>query len=107
MVEHAVPMRTGAAAPLARREGRLWPPGRMPRVGLYVIAVLLGIVLMLPFYWAVIGSLKQTTEVRQIPLIWWPAIPQWLNYRDVWNVRFFPNWVWNSVFLTVVATTAR
>ena len=60
---------------------------------------------MLPFYWAAIGSLKRMTEVRQIPLVWWPAILQWINYSDVWNVRFFPNWVANSVFLTVVATT--
>lgn len=75
------------------------------RYGLHAIAILLGIVLMLPFYWAVISSLKQGTEVRQIPLDWWPKVAQWNNYADVWNVRFFPLWVWNSIFLTVVATT--
>jgi multiple sugar transport system permease protein len=75
------------------------------RFGLHALAVLLGIVLMLPFYWAVIGSLKQMTEVRQIPLVWWPAVLQWVNYVDVWNVRFFQSWVMNSVFLTIVATT--
>jgi ABC-type glycerol-3-phosphate transport system permease component len=78
---------------------------RLRRLAFHLLAIALGVVLMLPFYWAVIGSLKQVTEVRQIPLVWWPAIPQWINYRDVWNVRFFPGWVWNSVFLTVVATT--
>ncbi len=60
---------------------------------------------MLPFYWAVSSSLKQITEVRQIPPIWWPSVAQWHNYADVWRVRFFPSWVWNSVFLTVIATT--
>jgi len=75
------------------------------RFSLHVLAILLGFILMLPFYWAVIGSLKQMTEVRQIPLVWWPAVAQWINYSDVWHTRFFPNWVWNSVFLTVVATT--
>jgi multiple sugar transport system permease protein len=75
------------------------------RFGLHLIAVLLGIVLMVPFYWALISSLKMMTEVRQIPLVWWPKIPQWINYADVWNVLHFPNWVMNSVFLTVVATT--
>jgi multiple sugar transport system permease protein len=75
------------------------------RYGLHLIAITLGIVLMLPFYWAVISSLKQGTEVRQIPLDWWPKIAQWNNYLDVWNVRLFPLWVWNSIFLTVVATT--
>ena len=75
------------------------------RYGFHVIAIVLAVVLMLPFYWAVISSLKLGTEVRQIPLDWWPKVAQWNNYADVWNVRFFPQWVWNSVFLTVVATT--
>jgi len=75
------------------------------RYAFHLIAILLGIVLMLPFYWAVISSLKMGTEVRQIPLDWWPKVAQWNNYADVWNVRFFPLWVWNSIFLTVVATT--
>src|SRR5262249_35318344 len=75
------------------------------RTPLHVLAIVLGVVLMLPFYWAIIGSLKQVTEVRQIPPVWWPSVPQWNNYADVWNVRFFPFWVWNSIFLTVVATT--
>ncbi|MBV9601406.1 MAG: carbohydrate ABC transporter permease [Chloroflexi bacterium] len=75
------------------------------RFGLHAIAIMLGVVLMLPFYWAVIGSLKQMTEVRQIPLVWWPAEPQWINFLTVWQTQFFPNWVMNSVFLTVVATT--
>ncbi|MBV9326213.1 MAG: carbohydrate ABC transporter permease [Chloroflexi bacterium] len=75
------------------------------RFGLHAIAIMLGVVLMLPFYWALIGSLKQMTEVRQIPLVWWPAEPQWINFLTVWQTQFFPNWVMNSVFLTVVATT--
>jgi ABC-type glycerol-3-phosphate transport system permease component len=44
-------------------------------------------------------------EVREIPIVWWPRVAQWQNYLDVWGVRFFPNWVLNSIFLTVVATT--
>jgi multiple sugar transport system permease protein/sn-glycerol 3-phosphate transport system permease protein len=74
------------------------------RSALHIIAILLGIVLMLPFFWAVISSLKMGTEVREIPLVWWPKVAQWSNYADVWSVRLFPVWVWNSVFLTVVAT---
>ena len=74
------------------------------RVGLYLLVIGLGALLMVPFYWAVIGSLKQMTEVRTIPPVWWPAVLQWINYYDVWNVRFFPGWVFNSVFLTAVAT---
>src|SRR5688572_19600777 len=64
------------------------------RFGLHILAVLIGAMLMLPFYWAVSSSLKHLTEVRQIPPIWWPSVVQWHNYADVWRVRFFPDWVW-------------
>ena len=66
-------------------------------LGLYAIAVAVGIVLVLPYYWAVVGSLKQMFEVRQLPLVWWPTVAQWINYWDVWNVRYFPNWFTNGL----------
>ncbi len=82
------------------------PVGKLlRRFGLHALAVLLGILLMLPFYWALASSLKQMHEVRQIPPLWWPTVPQWHNYLDVWNVRFFAGWFWNTVLLAVVATT--
>jgi ABC-type glycerol-3-phosphate transport system permease component len=34
---------------------------------MYVLAIALGVILMLPFYWAAIGSLKQMHEVRIMP----------------------------------------
>jgi ABC-type glycerol-3-phosphate transport system permease component len=105
MVDQALPLQVGPVMPRRSREVRLRASRFGGRFFLYVVAVLLGIVLMVPFYWALIGSLKQSTEVRQIPLVWWPSVLQWVNYADVWHVRYFPNWVWNSVLLTVIATT--
>jgi ABC-type glycerol-3-phosphate transport system permease component len=75
------------------------------RFGLHLIAISLGILLMLPFYWALSSSLKQAQEVRLIPPTFFPSVPQWQNYPDVWNVRLFGGWIWNTIFLTVVATT--
>ena len=105
MADHAVSMRAGVATATASRGVRVQRAQLVRRFGLHAIAVALGIVLMLPFYWAAISSLKRVTEVRQIPLVWWPTIAQWVNYATVWNVQYFPNWVWNSIVLTVIATT--
>lgn len=105
MVERAVPLQRGAATVQTSRRTRPVSMHLVGRIALYAIAVGLGILLMLPFYWALIGSLKQITEVRQIPPVWLPKVPQWINYADVWGTRFFPQWVMNSIFLTVVATT--
>lgn len=76
----------------------------LQRFGLHLLAVLLGILLMLPFYWAISSSLKQVHEVRLIPPMLWPTNPQWINYADVWNVRLFAGWYWNSIVLTTIAT---
>jgi ABC-type glycerol-3-phosphate transport system permease component len=74
------------------------------RFGLHLIAILLGIILLLPFYWALSSSLKQMHEVRQIPPIWFPSVPQWHNYADVWRVRLWVDWFSNTVFITIVPT---
>ncbi len=104
MVGRAAPVRASTGVRPASRAASL-PALRLRRVGLHAIAIALGVILMLPFYWALVGSLKQVQELRQIPLVWWPAIPQWRNYADVWSVRFFGNWAWNTVVLTTIATT--
>ena len=75
----------------------------LQRFGLHLIAVILGILLMLPFYWALASSLKQVQEVRLVPPLLWPSRPQWHNYADTWNVRLFAGWVSNPIFLTAVA----
>jgi multiple sugar transport system permease protein/sn-glycerol 3-phosphate transport system permease protein len=78
---------------------------RLQRLGLHLIAILMGIMLMLPFYWALSSSLKQVQEVRRIPPTWLPATPQWQNYADVWNVRMFAGWIGSSIFLVALAMT--
>src|SRR5436190_20083880 len=104
MAGHAIPAQAGVAPKKRLRIAGL-PIGAVPRrFAFQVLAVLLGIVLMLPFYWALISSLKEAQEVRHIPIDWWPRVAQWHNYLDVWSVRYFSNWVFNSIFLTVVAT---
>jgi ABC-type glycerol-3-phosphate transport system permease component len=75
----------------------------LQRFGLHLLAILIGAILMLPFYWAVSSSLKQVFEVRQIPPIWFPSVPQWQNYAAVWNVRLFVGWIGTPLFLTAAS----
>src|SRR5260370_33426690 len=104
MVDQAMPAQAGVPVRRPLRIAGLPVGAVLPRFGLQLLAVLLGIALMLPFYWALISSLKDGPEVRHIPIDWWPRVAQWHNYLDVWAVRYFGNWVFNSVFLIIVAT---
>jgi ABC-type glycerol-3-phosphate transport system permease component len=102
MADRAVTAGHAASSTSARSAWR--PAYLFNRFSLHLAAILLGLILMMPFYWAVTSSLKQVQEVRQIPPILWPAHPQWENYVIVWNVRLFTTWVANTFFLTIVPT---
>jgi multiple sugar transport system permease protein len=103
MAQHAA--RVEGAASRSTADALLPATAFLRRFGLHLLAIAISLILMLPFFWALSSSLKQAGEVRQIPPLWLPSVPQWHNYADVWNVRLFPTWYWNSIFLTVVATT--
>jgi ABC-type glycerol-3-phosphate transport system permease component len=75
------------------------------RSGLHLTAVILGILLMLPFYWSLASSLKQVQEVRLVPPLLWPPQPQWYNYVDTWNVRLFAGWISNPIFVSSALMT--
>src|SRR6185295_3760624 len=74
------------------------------RIGLHLLAILVGAALVLPLFWAISSSLKAAHEVRQLPPLWVPSVLQWQNYPTVWGSRLFAIWTWNSMVLTVVGT---
>ncbi|WP_409345089.1 carbohydrate ABC transporter permease [Paenibacillus sp. MBLB4367] len=57
-----------------------------------------------PFYWMLIGSFKQLKVALQIPPQWIPLQPTLENFRIL--VTDFPlfRWLYNSMFISVVAT---
>jgi ABC-type glycerol-3-phosphate transport system permease component len=71
---------------------------------LHLLAILVGAALILPLFWAISSSLKAAHEVRQLPPILFPSVPQWQNYSEVGGSRLFAIWTWNSTVLTVVGT---
>jgi multiple sugar transport system permease protein len=49
-------------------------------VALYAILVALSVVMLVPFVYALLGSLKPEPEVFAVPIRWLPSEPQWQNY---------------------------
>ncbi|MFN8636014.1 MAG: carbohydrate ABC transporter permease [Chloroflexota bacterium] len=101
MAQHAV--QVGRASSHSSSSALVPALKLLRRFGLHLLAILLGAILMLPFYWALSSSLKQVFEVRQIPPIWFPSVPQWSNYADVWRVRLFVGWIGTPLFLTAAS----
>lgn len=79
-----------------RRRSRAW--------GLH--ALLLGglAVVITPFVWMVLGSLKTTAELRQAPPTWLPADPTVGNYVELFDRMDFARFFFNSTFVAVAVT---
>ena len=65
---------------------------------------LLAVLLVLPFTWMILASLKLLEEVELDS--WLPEVCQWYNYVEVFNMRgiLFGRWYWNSIFVAAWVT---
>jgi multiple sugar transport system permease protein len=72
----------------------------------YLLLVVIGFVLLLPFLLAAIGSFKADSEIIAYPPKFLPAQWLWQNWATVWKTDLgqggtFPRWLFNTAFLSV------
>ncbi|HSL63071.1 MAG TPA: carbohydrate ABC transporter permease [Gaiellaceae bacterium] len=85
-------------------------PGRFAwtRKGWIVVLLLAGLVVMVgPFVWMVLGSLKSQRELLQVPPTWLPADPTVSNYDRLFDRLDFPTYFWNSTLIAVAVTASN
>ena len=68
-------------------------------------------VMLVPFYWMVISSLKTNIQIFSQPVDWWPSPLLWSNYKDALTYPGFnfPRLLWNSIYysgLSMIGTVA-
>jgi multiple sugar transport system permease protein len=93
---------------LAATELRGRPAGlrrrRAPRVALYVILTVGGVIAAIPFLWMLLSSFKTGAEIRQFPPTFFPKDPTLENYRTILTDPSLPP-LWllyrNSAFVAV------
>lgn len=103
----APPVTPEADVGSARLAGRGAPGSRPNPVGrtvLYLVMIAAAAVVLLPFYWMVVSSLKTNNEVFTVPIQWLPSVPQWQNYVDIWTKSNMGTWLQNTLFLSVIIT---
>ncbi len=74
------------------------------RIALYVVALAITAVMLLPFVWMISASLKLNREVFAFPIEWLPPQPRWRNYVDIWNQIPLATFVYNTAKITVIVT---
>jgi multiple sugar transport system permease protein len=71
---------------------------------LYVVLTLGGLLMVGPFVWMFLSSVKPEAEVRAIPPTWWPQDFTMDNYAQLFSRLDFPTYFLNSTLVAVVVT---
>ena len=75
-----------------------------PRAWLYVV-LSFGLVLVLtPFVWMLLGSVKTDGELRRNPPTWWPQEATWENFRELFTRLDFAQFFTNSLVVALAVT---
>lgn len=98
-VEYRVPAQSGL---LTKRQRKLLGSAA-GYLGLLFLLVLIGI----PIFWMLSGSLKTTAEIRRIPVQWLPTSLQWSNFRDAWEAAPFGRFYINTIITTLLGSGAE
>jgi len=72
------------------------------------VALGIGLILMvIPFLWMVISSIKPEAEVRAVPPTWWPETVTLDNYEALFQKLDFPVYFLNSTLVALAVTVGN
>jgi len=73
----------------------------------YAFLVAFGVTMMLPFFWMLSTSLKETQAVYVFPPKWIPDPVVWASYLKVWSVVPFARFYLNSMLVALAVTLGQ
>ncbi len=74
---------------------------------LHLVLILVAFTMIVPFYWMVGTSLKDYSQVFNIPPNWIPDPIVWSNYPDSFKALPFGRAYWNSFYIAAVVVTSQ
>jgi multiple sugar transport system permease protein len=89
-------------APPARRRG-----ARPGRIALHAVLIVLSLVMVAPFVWMALSSLKVSEEIQAYPPTLLPTVWDWANYPDALEWAPFGTYFRNSLVIAVSHTVSN
>ncbi|MCD8209415.1 MAG: carbohydrate ABC transporter permease [Coprobacillus sp.] len=71
---------------------------------IYIFLVFMALLVIFPFYWMIITSFKQRTEIISSTQTFFPSIVMWSNYVYVFQVFDFGTYMLNTIVVAVFDT---
>ena len=72
--------------------------------GVYIGA---SILFVIPFVWALSGSLKNPYQLELFPPEWIPDPVLWRNYAEIWTIVPLGRFMWNTFFIAVLSLVGQ
>jgi multiple sugar transport system permease protein len=71
---------------------------------IYAFLIFMSVIVLFPFYWMVITSLKSSTEIRSLHQTFWPTAVLWSNYISVFKTFDFVTYLRNTLIVGIIST---
>ncbi len=65
------------------------------------------ILFVIPFVWALSGSLKNPYQLELFPPEWLPQPVLWQNYAEIWTIVPLARFMWNTLFIALVSLAGQ
>ena len=74
------------------------------KFGVYVFLIVMALIVLFPFYWMIISSLKTLSEYRQTVPTFWPEKIMWNNYPVAFSTANLGQLFMNTAYVGIVST---
>lgn len=74
------------------------------RSGIWLIVMIGGLMMVVPFLWMVLTALKTDAEAFRFPPQPLPSVPQFSNFAEAWQTAPFGRFFFNSVVISLSVT---
>ena len=74
------------------------------KTGTYTFLLIMALIVLFPFYWMIISSLKTLPEYRQAVPTFWPQQIIWGNYAEAFSAANLATLFSNTVIVGVAST---
>jgi multiple sugar transport system permease protein len=98
---------TAADHPSADASGQARTNRLLGSVALHTVLILGALTMILPFVWMVSTSLKDFSQVFNLPPNWIPNPVVWSNYPDSLNALPFGRAYWNSFYIAAIVVASQ
>lgn len=73
----------------------------------FVVLLVIGLTMLVPFFWTLSSSLKYDREIFEYPIKWIPEVLRWSNYEEVWTRVNFLTYYLNTIKLSLIVTIGQ